>query len=99
MLFVLGSLAVWRMTHLIVAEDGPWDLVVRLRALLGDSMAGRAMDCFYCSSMWISVPFAVFMARDVPEGVLFWLALSGSASLLEQATSREKRNEPNDNTG
>jgi hypothetical protein len=97
LLFVLCSLAVWRLTHLIVAEDGPWDLVVRLRAFLGDSMVGHAMDCFYCSSMWISIPFAVFMAGDVPEGILFWLALSGAASLFEQATGREKKQNEHDN--
>ena len=32
---VLGSLCVWRVTHLLHAEDGPWDLVVRLRRLAG----------------------------------------------------------------
>lgn len=91
MQFALCSLAVWRMTHLIVAEDGPWDFVVRFRAFLGDSMAGHAMDCFYCSSLWISIPVAVILARDVAEGILFWLALSGAASLLEQAAGRGKK--------
>ena len=30
--FVLVSLAVWRVTHLLAEEDGPGDVVVRLRA-------------------------------------------------------------------
>jgi hypothetical protein len=87
--FVLCILAAWRLTHLIVAEDGPWDIVVRVRARLGDSMAGRIMDCFYCSSVWIAVPFAFVMTRDILGWLVSWLAISGAASLLEQATNRE----------
>ena len=30
--FSLSALAVWRMTHLLVEEDGPWDLIAKLRA-------------------------------------------------------------------
>ena len=85
----LCSLATWRVTHLVVAEDGPWNIIVRLRAWLGDSIAGRTMDCFYCSSVWLAIPFAFVMARDVLDWLVSWLAISGAASLLEQATNRE----------
>jgi len=84
---VVCALAVWRITHLLVAEDGPWDLIVKLRVVLGESVAGRAMDCFYCASVWVSVPFAFVVASHWPDRGLGWLALSGAASLLEQATS------------
>jgi len=87
--FVLCGLATWRLTHLIVAEDGPWDVVVRLRARLGDSMAGQLMDCFYCSSVWIAIPFALIMTRSPLSWFVSWLALSGAASLLQVITSGE----------
>ena len=29
--FILCTLALWRVTHLLAAEDGPWDLIARLR--------------------------------------------------------------------
>ena len=32
---VLAALAVWRLTHLLAEEDGPWGLVARLRGLAG----------------------------------------------------------------
>jgi len=89
MRFVLCSLAVWRLTHLIVAENGPWDLVVRLRAAAGESQFGTMMDCFYCTSLWIALPFVFAMARDFLFGLIAWLALSGAASLLEQLTNCE----------
>ncbi len=85
---ILCTLVVWRLTHLIVAEDGPWDLVFKLRVLLGNSEPGRAMDCFYCTSVWIAMPGAFVAADAWPARVISWLALSGAASLLEQATNR-----------
>ena len=80
--FTLGVLAVWRVTHLLNAEDGPADLGLRLRSMLGDTMTGRAVDCFYCLSLWIALPVALPLSHNVPEGVLTWLALSGGASVI-----------------
>ncbi len=87
--FLLCALAIWRLTHLLVAEDGPWDVIVKLRAWLGESQAGRAMDCFYCLSLWLAVPFAFFVASFWLGWIICWLALSAAAALLEQATNRE----------
>jgi hypothetical protein len=44
--FVLAALATWRVTHLLVAEDGPADVVVRLRRRAGFGWAGDVLDCF-----------------------------------------------------
>lgn len=82
--FVLSIFASWRLTHLLAHEDGPWDLVVRLRALLGNNVLGRLMDCFYCVSVWVAAPFGVLVGRTAQECVLVWLALSGAACLLER---------------
>ncbi len=59
MRLVLAVLATWRVTHLLVSEDGPADMIVRFRALLGQSLAGRLMDCFNCLSLWIAACGAV----------------------------------------
>lgn len=85
--FAVAALAVWRLTHLLVSEDGPWDAVARLRAKLGDTFWGRLMDCFYCLSLWIAAPLAPFIGRTWAEVGLVWLALSGAACLLERATA------------
>ena len=79
----LGVLAVWRVTHLLNAEDGPADLGIRLRSMLGNTMVARVLDCFYCLSLWIALPLTPFLSRSVPEGLLTWLALSGGACLLQ----------------
>jgi hypothetical protein len=85
---MIAVLATWRVTHLLAKEDGPVDMLVRLRRRLGRSLAGRLMDCFNCLSFWIAAPFALFVCRDPLERLLAWLALSGAACLLER-TERE----------
>jgi hypothetical protein len=82
--FLLAVLATWRVTHLLAREDGPGDLVVRLRARLGDGFAGRLMDCFQCLSLWVAAPMALCVSWRPLELLLTWLALSGGACLLER---------------
>ena len=84
--WLLVALATWRVCHLLTEEDGPGDLVVRLRTWLGDSPAGRAMDCFYCLSLWLAAPFALMVASDLGGFVLAWLGTSGAACLFERLT-------------
>ena len=83
---VLAVLATWRVAHLIAREDGPFDVVLRLRARTGSGALGRLMDCPYCSSIWVAAPWAVWIAHDKVEWIAVWLATSGGASLLERAT-------------
>ncbi|MBV9774740.1 MAG: DUF1360 domain-containing protein [Gemmatimonadetes bacterium] len=84
MRLVLAVLACWRVSHLLAREDGPWDGVARVRAALGGGMLGRMMDCFYCLSVWVSVPLAFFVSPVPVERVVAWLAVSGGACLLER---------------
>jgi hypothetical protein len=86
---LLAILGVWRITHFFWGEDGPGDLVVRLRRLAGDGFFGRAMDCFYCLSIWVAAPFAIEIGGTWPERTLVWLGLSGGAILLERLTTQE----------
>ena len=91
---ILAILGVWRITHLLNAEDGPWNLLARLRRWLGDGMLGRMLDCFYCLSLWIAVPFAWVVGESWKERLLLWPALSGAAALLERVTAREGTTPP-----
>ena len=81
---VLAVLATWRVTHLLAAEDGPADIIVRLRKLLGQSLLGQLMDCFNCLSLWIAAPAALFVSRRPADWLVAWLAISGGACLLER---------------
>jgi hypothetical protein len=84
--FVLAMLGVWRVTHLLQAEDGPWDALFKLRKFAGESFFGKLLDCFYCLSLWVSLPFAWAIGEGWKHRLLLWLALSGAAILLERAS-------------
>lgn len=84
----LSVFAVWRLTHLFGKEDGPFDIIFLLRRKAGGGFFGKLMDCFYCLSIWIALPFALWLGRSWIERFLVWLALSGAACLLEQVTTK-----------
>jgi len=92
--FVLAVLATWRVTHLLAHEDGPADLIVRLRAGLGNSLAGALMDCFNCLSLWIAAPAALFVAHTPLDWLFAWLALSGAACLLQRLVPEPTETQP-----
>jgi hypothetical protein len=87
---ILGVLAVWRITHLLNAEDGPWDLLVKLRRRAGNGFFGSLLDCFYCLSLWVAAPPAYVVGDGWKHRLLLWPALSGGAILLQKLTSREQ---------
>ncbi len=84
--FLLGALAVWRITHLLNAEDGPADVLVRLRRLAGTGFWGGLLDCFYCLSLWVAAPLVFVLAENGMERLLLWPALSAAAIILERVT-------------
>jgi hypothetical protein len=83
--FVLAVLATWRISHLLVSEDGPGGVIARLRTWLDGMLAGDFMDCFGCASLWVAIPLAFYVAERPIDLLLAWLALSAAAFLLERA--------------
>ena len=93
--FILSILAVWRITHLLGKEDGPFDIIFLMRKKAGAGFFGSLLDCFYCLSVWVALPFGIWLGPDWKEKILMWLALSGAACLLEQGSIK---NNNTDNT-
>lgn len=88
-LLILAALAVWRVTHLLHAEAGPGQVLLRWRAKAGGGAIGLAMGCFYCLSLWVSLPAALWLGSSQwADTVLLWLGLSAAAILLERVTAR-----------
>jgi Protein of unknown function (DUF1360) len=87
--FIIATLAVWRVTHLLSEEDGPFDLIIRLREKIGNNVLGQLMDCFYCLSIWIAIPFAFIISGNLQEGILHSLALSGAACIIQKVIKRD----------
>jgi hypothetical protein len=83
----LAALATWRFTHLLVVEQGPWNAIGRLRSGLSGTILGEALDCFYCSSLLVSIPMAAVLGRTFLDYFLLWPALSAAAILLENISA------------
>lgn len=85
---IVGTLSVWRVTHLLAAEDGPWQGLARFRRRAGEGLLAELLDCFYCLSLWIAAPVAWLIGESWKERIFLWLALSAGAILLERVTGQ-----------
>jgi len=85
---LVAVLLLWRITHLLHAEKGPLDMLTRLRHVAGEGFLGQLLDCFYCLSLWLSIPLAVLAGDSCVQRLMLWPALSGAACLLERVTAR-----------
>jgi hypothetical protein len=91
---VVSLLAVWRVTHLLHAESGPWDVFGAVRRGASRIGAGAVFDCFYCLSLWVALPFAAVASDDWIRGTTLWFALSGGAILAHRLTSDRAQLDP-----
>jgi hypothetical protein len=87
--FVVAVLATWRVARLVSREDGPFDLIVRLRRRAGDSLVGHLMDCPHCVGLWAAIPAACWLAPTPVERLVGWLAIAGGASLAQRLVERD----------
>ena len=92
--FLIAALVVWRLTHLLGKEDGPFDIIFLVRKKAGAGFFGNLLDCFYCLSIWVAIPFGIWIGANWMERIVAWLALSGAACLLEQATTKKRDDNP-----
>jgi uncharacterized membrane protein len=81
-------IVVWRITHLISSEDGPFDLIIKLRKQMGNSFIGKLMDCFYCLSIWIGFFAAWYAGNNITEIIILTFYYSGASILLEKLTNK-----------
>jgi len=89
-MFLVATLATWRITHLFHAEDGPGKMFVHFRRLFGESMVGDLLDCFYCLSVWVALPPAFLLGQSWSDRLWLWPALSAGACLLFRWTEPEE---------
>jgi hypothetical protein len=80
----IAALAVWRLTHLVNVEDGPLRVFDRVRAGMRRIALGELVDCFFCLSLWMAAPFALWLGADWPERTALWLALSAAAIVVNR---------------
>jgi hypothetical protein len=86
--FIIGSFAVWRLSHALVKERGPRDWFIRLRARFARTQkrSGGPFDlisCVYCTSFWVGFVASLWASDDAFHWFGYGLAFSGGAMILE----------------
>lgn len=87
---VVAALAVWRLSHLLSRDMGPWDVFERLRLATYGTFVGKLLECPFCNSVWIAAPAAAVIVRSWAEWVVVWLGLSGFVVLAVKATEKQE---------
>ena len=86
------SLAVWRLSSMVVREDGPADIFSRIRSLLHaekqETWVQRGLNCVLCVSFWVSAIAGVWaytqMQFNLQQAILAWLGTAGAVMLLHK---------------
>lgn len=70
--FFIYGFATWRVASLLVQEDGPWGVFMKLRELAGiehddgevfiipSNFFAGILSCVWCASMWVAFFWLVF---------------------------------------
>ena len=98
MIYILTALATWRISSLLVHEDGPFNIFKRLRKLAGlenvveipDGFFPGVLSCVWCASLWVGAVWTLvwWLAPTAVE----WLALPFALSALAIGLERLVRN-------
>lgn len=98
-LIILLGLATWRVSSLIVNEDGPFDLFLNIRKMAGivhgpdgrpmvipEQFFAELLSCVWCSSIWVGAAWALFwlLFPSVAISAAAVFSLSTIAIILEK---------------
>jgi len=93
--FISIGLASWRVSHMLVHEEGPFRVFVKLRSLFGiihdDDGTPIAwpdnclLGCVWCLSVWVAVVFILL------PGISYIFAASAIACFIERLIWQEPK--------
>ena len=93
--FLVGIAAVlstFRITELLICDDGPLSVFARLREFLKKYLFDGVLECYYCASGWVSLAISGYLwhlnAVSTPYVALYWFAVWGGAVLCQRAIRR-----------
>lgn len=94
--FVVLSLATWRLSSLLIEEEGPFEILEKLRHRLGvrwdetsthvhgQNELATTLTCLWCTSLWAALAWAIFwlLAPRIAFVVALPLALTALPAVL-----------------
>ena len=85
---IIVAVAVWRLSSLFAVELGPFSVFEKIRFSARNSKYkivrdfSPGIECVWCNSVWFGALFAVFIATGLFEWIVFSLALSAVAIMI-----------------
>lgn len=90
---IVCGLAVWRLSNMVLFEEGPFWIFVYIRNLTGSILHdddnvpvqydvnfwGKLFSCIYCMSIWVAFFFCILAVISVEAAVIVGLPFSLSA--------------------
>lgn len=86
-LFFIATLAAYRVSYLIVRDEGPFGVFASLRGRVDPDQRtwlGRGFNCIVCVSFWITL----IVALIVHASPLEWLAMAGAIVMWREVNQK-----------
>lgn len=82
--YLILTLAIWRVSNLLVNEDGPFQMLVKFRQ--GAVKVTHLFDCLFCTSVWLGLIAAIgyYFFPFWVVAVALPFALSGGAIVVDR---------------
>lgn len=87
--FIILSAAVWRVTHILFQEKGPFEIFEKMRNLMVN-LEWNPTFCFKCTSVWVALILTAFLGLTLPMYILTAFAASGMAILIRLIIEQEE---------
>lgn len=93
--WVLAAFAVYRLSQLVAEDEGPADLILKIRTWAGcydrgedgrpRTSLGRLLECPYCLGVWFALAAlaVVLVPTLIGDCLLAWWGLAGVQAYLE----------------
>ena len=85
---IIFSLATWRIAHMVVWEDGPWDIIGKTVGFFTNrwELFRKLLSCVWCLSVWVAIfiTLSAIINRTITVYLMLPFALSAIAVILEE---------------
>lgn len=86
-MFVIATLATYRLAKALSEEEGPFGLFLAWRGALDPDQKtwlGRGVNCILCVGFWVALPIAVLITADLWMMPLVWWGLAGAVVIIRR---------------
>jgi hypothetical protein len=96
---VIYALAVFRLSEMLVIDDGMFDVFINIRGWFNKAPAGNGLrrtianglQCVHCVGVWFALlfSFCIFFPTPVTDFIITVLAVSGLQSIISNNLGRK----------